>query len=191
MEGNKKYESIMASGRELFWKYGFRRVTVEEICAAAGVAKMTFYKFFPNKIELAKSVFDRVILESHKSFKELMESDISPGEKIHRMFLLKAQGSNDVSKEFMADFYIEPDGDLKEYVEKRTKEAWVSVIQDFKNAQQAGIFNNDFKPEMLFAVAYKFIDLMQDERLMNLYASPQEFILEVTNFILHGIAPHK
>ncbi|WP_372931944.1 TetR/AcrR family transcriptional regulator, partial [Mariniphaga sediminis] len=54
---SKKYLEIMKTARELFWKHGFRRVTIQEICEKAGVSKMTFYKHFPNKIDLAKTVF--------------------------------------------------------------------------------------------------------------------------------------
>ena len=48
---SKKYQDIKKKGKELFWKYGTKRVTVEEICREAGVSKMTYYKFFKNKNE--------------------------------------------------------------------------------------------------------------------------------------------
>jgi AcrR family transcriptional regulator len=47
---NQKYLKILAAGRDLFWKHGFKRVTIEEVCREAGASKMTFYKFFENKI---------------------------------------------------------------------------------------------------------------------------------------------
>ena len=50
---NRKYDDIMSTGKDLFWKYGIRRVTVEEICEKSNVSKMTFYKYFPNKETLA------------------------------------------------------------------------------------------------------------------------------------------
>ena len=35
-------------------------MTIEEICGEAKVSKMTLYKFFPNKIELAKVILKKV-----------------------------------------------------------------------------------------------------------------------------------
>ena len=49
---NPKYLDIFKTAKDLFWKYGIKRVSIEEICKEAKVSKMTFYKFFPNKIEL-------------------------------------------------------------------------------------------------------------------------------------------
>jgi len=46
---NPKREQILTTGKELFWKFGFKRVTIEEICKEAGVSKMTYYKFFTTK----------------------------------------------------------------------------------------------------------------------------------------------
>ena len=40
---NKKKQSIIKASRDLFMRYGIKRVTVEEICETAGVSKMTFY----------------------------------------------------------------------------------------------------------------------------------------------------
>lgn len=48
---NIKQQFILSAGKELFWKHGVKRVTVEEICVQASVSKMTFYKFFMNKRE--------------------------------------------------------------------------------------------------------------------------------------------
>ncbi|MDH5400751.1 MAG: TetR/AcrR family transcriptional regulator, partial [Cyclobacteriaceae bacterium] len=55
---NRKYQAIFETAKELFWKYGIRRVTIEEICKEAGVSKMTFYKFFPNKVALANTILE-------------------------------------------------------------------------------------------------------------------------------------
>jgi AcrR family transcriptional regulator len=58
---SKKEVAILKAGREFFWKYGFRKVTVDEICKAAGVSKMTFYRYFKDKATLAKTIFDNEV----------------------------------------------------------------------------------------------------------------------------------
>ena len=64
---NPKKNQILHTSKELFWKFGFKRVTIEEICKEAGVSKMTFYKFFPNKLELAKTILDKIFDENIKN----------------------------------------------------------------------------------------------------------------------------
>lgn len=82
---NKKQELILHTAKELFWKHGFKRVSVEEICKIAKVSKMTFYKFYPNKIELAKAVCDNVIEDSIAKFHEVLHKEITTEEKIKKI----------------------------------------------------------------------------------------------------------
>jgi AcrR family transcriptional regulator len=183
-----KYNDILKTARELFWKHGFRRVTIQEICEKAGVSKMTFYKHFPNKIELAKTVFSNEIEEGTEKFYQIMEEDISVQEKIKKMILLKVEGTNDISQEFMNDFYLGNEPELQNFVEEKTREAWNGLIKDWRKAQEKGIFRSDFKPEFLLQVSFKLVEILKDDKLAGLYDSTQDFILEFTRFIVYGIS---
>lgn len=52
-------EALMALGRELFARYGLKRVTVDELCRGVGIAKGTFYAFFESKEDLFMAVMER------------------------------------------------------------------------------------------------------------------------------------
>lgn len=52
-------ERILASSYDLFVERGIRAVGVNEIIAAAGVAKATFYSHFPSKDDLVLAFFER------------------------------------------------------------------------------------------------------------------------------------
>lgn len=56
-------ERLLSAGRELFSRYGLRKTTVEDITRAAGIAKGTFYLFFPSKEALYGEVLLSVIPE--------------------------------------------------------------------------------------------------------------------------------
>lgn len=187
----KKYEDILITARELFWKYGFKRVSIEEICKKTGVSKMTFYRFFPNKTELAKTVLDEVIEEGLVKFRELMVDEIPPEEKIRSIVTMKMEGTNNISREFLADFYANPELGLKSYLEEKTNIAWAEVLQHFKAAQKQGWLRNDFKPEFLLFISQRMRELVFDEKLNSMYQNPQELIMELTNFMIYGIASHK
>lgn len=185
---SQKYLNILATARELFWKHGFRRVTIHEICEKSGVSKMTFYKYYPNKIELAKKVFTNEVEEGMEKFNQLMEEEIPVAEKIRKMILLKAEGTDNISQEFMEDFYLGTEPELQNFVEEKTQEAWKGLLKDWEKAQKRGIFRNDFKPEFLLQVSFKLVELLKDEKLAGLYDSTQDFILEFTRFIAYGIS---
>jgi AcrR family transcriptional regulator len=186
-----KQDKIHDAARELFWKHGFKRVSVEEVCEKAKVSKMTFYRYFPNKIELAKAVFDKVSKEGVIAFREIMSAEIPSDEKMKRILLLKHEGTNQISNEFLADFYTSKELGLKDFVEKKTIELWEVMLSDFRVAQQNGTFRKDFKPEFLLVVAQKLTELFDDPALMSLYNSPQDLVMEFANLIIYGISPVK
>jgi AcrR family transcriptional regulator len=186
---NKKYRQILATARDLFWKHGFRRISIEEVCQQAKVSKMTFYRFFSNKIELAKAVFDREMTVGLEKFREILAEESSSAEKIRKMVLLELEGSHNMSREFLQDFYGDREVELKEYIDQRSQQSWNEVLDDFKMAQARGWFRSDLKPEFLFFLSKKVGELLTDEKLQSLYPSAQDLVLEVTNFISYGISP--
>jgi AcrR family transcriptional regulator len=51
-------ERILAVASDLFYRQGIRSVGVDEVVAAAGVAKMSLYRSFPSKDELAAAYLE-------------------------------------------------------------------------------------------------------------------------------------
>ncbi len=191
-KANPRYNQILVTAKALFWKHGFKRVTVEEICRESGVSKMTYYKFFRNKKEVAKAVYDTVVEKGYEDFKAIMhDEDTSPLQKMEQILILKLEGTNDISREFLTDFYSNPDLGLSEYIEQKTREIWVSVIEDFRNAQEKGWLRKDFKPEGIFLFINRLFDIFEDETAAKMYDSPQELVMELSRFFTFGIMPRE
>jgi len=129
---NPKYIKLKETGQRLFWKYGFRRVSVDEICREAEVSKMTFYRFFENKTDLAKQIFSEVVRKSVEKFNEIIDSDIAPSEKLKLIITMKLEGTNDISREFLTDFYNTPDSELQKFVKETTMVSWDTVIEQIR-----------------------------------------------------------
>jgi AcrR family transcriptional regulator len=188
---HKKYEDILNTARNLFWKHGFKRVSIEEICRKADVSKMTFYRFFPNKIELARCVFDTEARKGVVEFKKIMQEKTTPAEKMNKIMLLKFNGTMDISQEFLADFYSNPELGLKDHIENTTGNLWMEIMEDFKRAQESGYFRRDFKPELIWYLAQKMMEMINDENLLILFGNPHEMIMELASFFVYGISPHE
>lgn len=186
---NKKCTAILQSSRRLFWKHGFRRVTIDEICREAKTSKMTFYRFFPDKIELAKTVLDQYYDENFIKFRELFRDDTSVAVKLQRMIQMKVEGSNDISKEFIQDFLMSSNPELTAYFEEKTKTVWREGIKEFKRGQEEGWIRKDLNVEFLFHFSMKIIPVIYDTELLKLFETPHDLIMEVTNLIIYGIAP--
>ena len=51
-QSQKKFDRLMEKSKELFWKYGYNGVSVDQIAKEAGISKMTIYKHFSSKEDL-------------------------------------------------------------------------------------------------------------------------------------------
>ena len=112
----KKQSDIFEAAKKLFYKFGVRRVTIEYICEEANASKMTFYKYFPNKIELVKAVVDNYFSNAIEKYREMMQSEITAEEKIRKTFELKLERAMGLEMDFLADLYKYPDDALKEHL---------------------------------------------------------------------------
>jgi AcrR family transcriptional regulator len=76
-----KFIQLVETAHVLFWRYGIKRVSVEEICRTAVVSKMTFYKHFKNKVDLALYVLRMVMQTGLRIYRDIMDRDVPFAEK--------------------------------------------------------------------------------------------------------------
>lgn len=188
---NPKYQSIFSKGKELFWKHGVKRVTIEEICREAGVSKMTFYKFFSNKTELARTIWIKVMEDSLEKFRNVVNSDMEFRDKVTEMFNIKQQAGKDISLEFINDVYVLPDLGLQPLVEKYGQESFRIFFDFLKDSQKKGMIRKEIKVEFIMYYFNMMSKMFDDAELVSHYDSPQELIMESMNFLFYGLTSKK
>jgi AcrR family transcriptional regulator len=184
----KKILQILSTAEDLFQRFGFKRITIEEICAKANVSKMTFYKYFPNKNELIKHLMNSWLMQVEKTINDFDGMEVPFTEKIKILLRLKEESTDKFSKEFLAE-YMNPDSDLQNFFNDFYARATAFFIDFIKKAQQKGEVRGDIKPEFLVAVLNKMLELAKDETLTSLYPRVIDFSLEINKFIYCGILP--
>ena len=186
---SKKRDQILKVGKELFYKYGIKRVSVEEICKEANVSKMTFYKFFSNKIDLVIKMYETLTNESLKVYREIMESDLTFVEKIEKTLVLKRKSTHELSQEFYNDLIKSDIPEIQEMIKNAINKNLKLIINDFIVAQKKGEVRKDIKPEFIMFYMNHMMEMAQDPRLQNMYATPEELIMEVNKFFFYGLLP--
>ena len=188
---NKKYQAIMAQGKEKFWRHGLRRVTLEEICQEASVSKMTFYKFFPNKIALAKAIITDMMEQVMDDYSAVILSDLAVDDKISKTIFLEVKISKDISIEFVNDIYKNNETELIDLLEHYKNEGKTMMYSVLVQAQEEGIIRRDVKIEFIMYQLDKVFETLQNEELLSQYSSFREYSLENINFLLYGLMPKK
>lgn len=184
-----KYQDILKTAHHLFWKHGIRRVTIEEVCREAGVSKMTFYRYFSNKEELARVVLEKLFDESVEKYRALMKEDIAFEEKVKRQLMAKFEGTKEISVELIKDIYSDKKYGLSEYWEKRAHEFTQEVLRDYAKAQQAGLIRKNINLNFILYFNQKAAEMIMDPNMAALYETTQDLIMEVANLFFYGIFP--
>jgi len=189
-ESNLKYQQIINASQALFWKHGIKRVSVEEICSLAKVSKMTFYRFFPNKIELAKHLLQELSEESLKTYRNLINSDLSFIEKVNKMIEMKLKSTNNIEQGFISDLYKNNELGLLPCIEKAQKESLDLTISFIADAQKKGFIRQNLTIDFILYFFNQMAKTITDNELVVKYKTPQALIMEVTEFFFYGIGVH-
>lgn len=188
---NKKQRQILDKGKELFWKHGFKRVSVEEISREAGVSKMTFYKYFPNKAELAIAVMDGVFDQSIRKIQGMGGKGKSPEANLEEIIQMKFEGTTGMSEEFIKDLYADQEGSLKEYMEKKTAGMFNEVVLLYERGKEEGWVRKNLHIPFLLYFTRKSMEIFTKEETPPYFENPQEMIMEITRLFIYGIAPER
>jgi AcrR family transcriptional regulator len=186
---NQKLQQIYSTAKSMFMRYGFKRVSVEEICREASVSKMTFYKHFSNKFDLLKFILEKMTSDSYAEYREILGQEIPYSEKVSKMIQLKMKYTDELSPEFFNDLYKNAEPEIVDFWHKKTQEILQLTLQDLKAAQVQGDVRSEIKPEFILYFLNHIFVMVKDDKLLQLYDSPQALINELTRFFFYGILP--
>ncbi|HSG27846.1 MAG TPA: TetR/AcrR family transcriptional regulator [Candidatus Krumholzibacterium sp.] len=186
---SKKRLQIMSAGEELFFRNGYRKVTVEDICRRAGASRMTFYKYFPNKMELFKAVWDLIIDDAYRHLDEVdLRTDLSFPEKMRLVIRNKMELLRRMSPELVEEL-LSSEPELGDFLREAQKRSMDQFLEFMKKAQERGDMRR-VQPGFVLAIIGKMRELIEDESLVGLYADRLDFIEEMNSFFFFGITPH-
>ena len=185
---SSKFKKIVESANDLFSRYGIKRVSVEEICKIANVSKMTFYKYFANKIELVKYLWQQMTDDSMQKLDELDRRDIPFTEKIKMMLKMKEEATSQMGNQYIHD-YLNMIPDLQSFYNKIFGEVMLKFMDMIRRAQESGEVRKSMRPEFFLAVVQQLMELAKNENLKAIYDDYTEFALEINNFLYYGIMP--
>jgi len=93
-------ERILDSARRLLERYGYRKMTVDDIAHEAGIGKGTIYLFFPSKEEIALSCMDRSYECLKMELARLASSDLPSPERVRQFLILRVMYRFDTVQNF-------------------------------------------------------------------------------------------
>jgi AcrR family transcriptional regulator len=184
-----KKEQLEITAKDLFWKHGFKKVSIDEICKKSNVSRKTFYTFYENKNALVIYLYNKVIEEAYDIYEGVVESDMNFSEKLEKFFNYKLEFTKNISMEFISDFYNPDAGELTTLFNK-TIERSMKFMRDFLSvAQKKGEINQNLNLDYIMFMIQKATDLCGTQELMSMFPDVNALTRQVTQSIIYGIMP--
>jgi len=184
-----KKQKIEQVAKELFLKYGFKKVTVDEICRKAHVSRKTYYTFYENKNALVLYIVDEISKQSLQDFRVLIDGSGSFAEKMSKAMELKFEFSKSISMEFIADIFDPTATEIMEYWKNMMQESMLLLMNFLKDGQRRGEMNPDLNLNFVLWFYGKMSDILKAPEAMMMFGSAEELVKQVTQVLVYGIMP--
>lgn len=80
-------DAILDATDILLTRYGYKKMTIEDLAHEVGIGKGTIYLYFPSKEEIALSHIDRIVERLKSKLQEIAVSGMTPEVKIKQMLV--------------------------------------------------------------------------------------------------------
>jgi len=80
-------EAILDATDRLLSRFGYRKMTIDDLAHEVGIGKGSIYLHFSSKEEIALSHIDRIIERLKRRLQKLSESDMPPQDRIREMLV--------------------------------------------------------------------------------------------------------
>jgi AcrR family transcriptional regulator len=149
-------ERIYERAGELFYQYGFKRVTMDDIAHRMGVSKKTIYQALPGKEALIESFIMRMMVSKLAEAEETFEGNLDIIESSARLFNFMRNRMSFISPAMV--------GDLQRYyphlwdrINERRLQLLSRYLDKVEEAQQQGLIRDDVNPKIMVRMIEVFV----------------------------------
>ncbi|MCJ7679506.1 MAG: TetR/AcrR family transcriptional regulator, partial [Candidatus Aminicenantes bacterium] len=153
----------------------------------AGVSKMTFYKHFSNKIELALFILNQRFEDGVLRYKNIMSREVPFSEKAGEILKMKLELSEGISREMTKDILNSRIPEVAGLTRKIIEENSNLFLNDLISAQKKGEIRADINLNFIMYILGQYQVMATDERVLNMYPSTQAMTSDLVNFFFFGI----
>jgi AcrR family transcriptional regulator len=184
-------QRLLAAAEELFGARSYRRTTVADICARAGMATGSFYAHYASKAEIFAAVVRGINTDLRTAMRKALEhgdgGQRTRERECFRVYFEMVSKRPWIDRIVRESEFIEP-GLFREYYEHLAR----GYARGVRSAQLAGDVDPRFDPEVV-AYAYTGIGNFVGMRWADWTAGgqvPPDVLDDVLELLARGLAPH-
>ena len=174
---------------ELFYQQGWKLTSIAEICRVAGVSRVTFYKYFPTKQDLVKSIFEEQKNNMRQEFDRLLATKADLATVIQQILTMQQESMATLySAAVLHDLNHDQDETLQAFFRQMVQEKYHYMHYFFSTLQKRKSIRNDFPVILIDVLIQKMDEMIHSSVLQKHYAGKeQQLFKDVLQLFLHGL----
>ena len=140
-------DAILKSARNRFLHYGYKKTTIDEIAADAGIGKGTVYLYFCTKEEILTTIVREVKRNVSKQMEGIAGSIATPEERLRRMILVMILSVHDACQTTAHGIEL-VDELLRPTISRCSQDERNKQINLLAKVIEEGVKTGDFRPNL-------------------------------------------
>lgn len=184
---------IIEASRQLFFQYGFTKVTTDEIAEAAGISKKTLYQYFESKEKLILDVMHETGEEMFRAAEAIFsDPETSLTEKLRSFMELRASWAPHLKQPLINDAQRNYPGVWRQFEETRNTHIRLFLDHLIEQGIKQKVFKKDVDRRMLELVFMGAVNsIMGPESLSRLSYSLEEAQDGIIKIVFTGVLTDK
>jgi AcrR family transcriptional regulator len=188
-------EKILKSSLALFFKYGIKHVTMDDIARELGMSKKTIYQFYKEKDDLVNQLCEIELKDQECQMDEMNKNAKDP---IHEIMLISGkmrmmmQGINPIFFMDLKKFYPTAFQKFQRFKENC---AYRNILENIKKGTEQGVYRTDLDPDFIARYRLAQIDMLMFGNYFSFekisFIETHELILDMFVYGICTVKGHK
>ncbi|GAB3546766.1 TetR/AcrR family transcriptional regulator [Spirosoma fluminis] len=175
-------ERILVEAERLFWKYGVRSVTMEDIAKRLGISKKTIYQHFTDKEDILYQVIQAKSTQDKAEVMCMVTEAANPVEEILVVLDIMRKHTDQVNPNLLIDIQRHYPKAYSAFREHKETHIMRSILENIQKGIAQGLYRPDLNAEILARMRIEQIELTFNN---DIYPPDTYAMMDVQRELMH------
>lgn len=185
-------EKILEGAEKLFFQFGVRSVSMDDVARDLSMSKKTLYQYFKNKDELVSEVTREHMNTEKKEFCQIIDSTSNAIEELYNISNCMRQHMQNMNPSLMYDLQKYHPEAWQHFLDYKNEFIRGTVVNNIIRGKKEGYYRSEIDEEILSIIRVETIQNIFDNRIFpkdKFHFSDVQ--LQVFDHFVHGLLTEK